>query len=124
MSPDTSRFQLTSTTSVPAQHSVLKASDTAQYSVSVHTSHLAGSGTDCTAYIVVYGHQGDTGKQGLKAAAGAFVRGSVEGCSVEGHNVGKMLHICVGHNDDGVCCWLLHHDCSGAELCCSFLRTP
>ncbi len=107
---NTSHFQLTSTTSMPAQHSVQKASDT-QYTVTVHTSDLSGGGTDCNAYIVVYGQQGDTGKQGLKAAAGAFGRGSVEGCSVQGHNVGKMLYICVGHNDDGVCCRLLHCDC-------------
>jgi len=107
---NTSHFQLTSTTSMPAQHSVQKASDT-QYTVTVHTSDLPGGGTDCNAYIVVYGQQGDTGKQGLKAAAGAFGRGSVEGCSVQGHNVGKMLYICVGHNDDGVCCRLLHCDC-------------
>ena len=110
---DTLRFELTATTSTPAQHSVLKALDTAQYTVTVYTSDLPGGGTDCSAYIVVYGQQGDTGKQGLKAAAGAFGRGSVEGCLVQGHDVGKVLYICVGHNDDGVCCRLLHDDCCG-----------
>lgn len=99
---DTAHFQLTATTGMPTEYVPAPASDTAQYSVTVHTSDLSGAGTDCSAYIVVYGQRGDTGKQGLEAAGGAFGRGSVERCSVQGHNVGKMLYICVGHNDDGV----------------------
>lgn len=70
----------------------------AQYTVTVYTSDLSGAGTDCTAYIRVHGRKGDTGNQGLP---GRFARGSVETALVEGLNVGQMLCICVGHNDEG-----------------------
>lgn len=72
--------------------------DMAQYTVTVYTSNLPAAGTDCTAYIRVHGQNGDTGKQGLQ---GPFARGSVKTALVEGLNVGQMLFICVGHNDEG-----------------------
>ena len=72
-----------------------------QYTVTISTSDLPGAGTDCTAYIVIYGLEGDTGKRALEAAEGRFVRGSVQACQVAGVHVGRMTHICMGHNDDG-----------------------
>ena len=87
-------FDLTATT-VPA---AAEKQDMAQYTVTVYTSDLAAAGTDCTAYIRVHGKKGDTGKRELQ---GPFVRGSVKTALVEGLNVGQMLSICVGHNDEG-----------------------
>ena len=73
----------------------------AMYTITVYTSDMAGAGTDCTAYISVHGKRGDTGKQVMTVGAGAFARGSVETALVEGPDVGEMLCICVGHNDEG-----------------------
>ena len=97
--------------STPAQTSLLDTDNTAQYTVTVTTSDLPGAGTDCTAYIAVFGDQGNTGKQLLEAAEGRFLRGSVQGCQVAAPNVGRMTHICIGHNDDGMvlCCTLDWH---------------
>lgn len=101
--------------SIPAQASVpefaVDTDNTAQYTVTVTTSDLPGAGTDCTAYIAVFGNQGDTGKQLLEAAEGRFLRGSVQGCLVAAPNVDRMTHICIGHNDDGMvlCCTLDWH---------------
>lgn len=72
--------------------------DMAQYTVTVYTSNLPAAGTDCKAYIRVHGKNGDTGKQELQ---GPFARGSVKTAVVEGMNVGQMLSICVGSNDEG-----------------------
>lgn len=71
------------------------------YSITVYTSDMPGAGTDCTAYISVHGKGGDTGKQVMAVETGAFARGSVETALVEEPDVGQMLGICVGHNDEG-----------------------
>ena len=83
------------------QDSTAQQQDLAQYIVTVYTSDLAGAGTDCSAYISIHGKHGDTGKQGMTVDTGAFARGSVKTALVEGQNVGQMLSICVGHNDQG-----------------------
>ena len=93
-------FHLTATTDA-APHDTAETQDMAQYTVTMYTSDLPGAGTDCTAYIGVHGERGDTGKQGLTVEAGAFARGSVVTALVEGPNVGQMLCVCVGHNDEG-----------------------
>ena len=82
----------------------------AEYTVTLHTSDLPGAGTDCTAYIVVHGKDGVCGKQGLSPSGGAFTRGSVQTCAVQGQNVGRMLYITISHNDDGTC--LINCACS------------
>lgn len=97
---NTDQLFLTATSSA-AQHASPDRPNLAEYSISVHTSELPGGGTNCSAYIVVHGRQGNTGRQGLQAAGGDFGRGSTEKCLVQGQNVGQMLYICIGHNDDG-----------------------
>ena len=69
--------------------------------MTVYTSDLPGAGTNCTAYISVHGKRGDTGKQAMNVETGAFGRGSVDTALVEGPNVGPMLCIVIGHNDEG-----------------------
>ena len=93
-------FHVMATTDAAA-YATAERQDMAQYSVTVYTSDLPGAGTDCTAYISVHGKRGDTGKQGMTVEAGAFARGSVETALVEGPDVGQMLCVCVGHNDEG-----------------------
>lgn len=75
--------------------------DLAVYHVTVHTSDLAGAGTTCTAHIVVYGAQGDTGSHTLDAGKTGFARGSVETCFIEAPSVGPMERIRIGHDDRG-----------------------
>lgn len=76
--------------------------NTVHYTVTISTSDLPGAGTDCTAYIVIYGADENTGKRALEAAEGRFLRGSVQACQVAGLHVSKMTHVCIGHNDDGM----------------------
>ena len=94
----------------------------AQYTVTVHTSDLPGAGTDCSAYISVHGRDGETGKQELRADGRGFARGSVEMALVQGRNVGQMLYICVGHNDEGkhlsIQFWLWHNKVLKDSLHC------
>ena len=97
------QFQLTASTTAATPYATAEKhdTDTAHYTVTVHTSDLPGAGTDCAAYISVHGSAGQTGKQALIGHGGAFARGSVETALMQGPDVGQMLHICVGHNDEG-----------------------
>lgn len=114
--------------SIPVQSSAPEPTvlaNTAQYAITISTSDMPGAGTDCTAYIAISGDQGNTGKQVLSAEEGRFLRGIVQSCEVAGLNVGRMSHICIGHNDDGMkLCLELGFVCSPCEeACLSFTMT-
>ena len=103
------QFELTAAATSATPYATAEKHDTvmAEYTVTVYTSDLPGAGTDCAAYISVHGKAGQTGRHALIAQGGAFVRGSVETALVRGPDVGQMLHICVGHNDEGMHDFLL-----------------
>ena len=86
---------------VPQPAVLQPGADLAAYHVTLHTSDLAGAGTTCTAHIVVYGAEGDTGAHTLDAGKAGFARGSVETCFIEAPSVGPMERIRVGHDDRG-----------------------
>ena len=63
------------------------------YRVSVKTGDVRGAGTDATAYIKMYGSEGDTGKITLKQSENTknkFERGRVDQFVVEAMDIGEV----------------------------------
>ncbi|XP_062867638.1 lipoxygenase homology domain-containing protein 1-like [Trichomycterus rosablanca] len=72
-----------------------------KYIVSVFTMDVKGSGTDADVYLTIFGEHGDTGERRLiSEGKDTFERGNEDKFTIENPNLGRLMKITIGHNNN------------------------
>jgi len=72
------------------------------YKVSITTGKVRGAGTDSNVFVILYGENGDSGRNQLDAPITAFEKGKTDVFRIRCTDLGQLVKIRIGHDGTGI----------------------